>query len=84
MPSLLLVAAGLLLLYFLQYPYNLGRNYLTARKTGLPIIIVPIDQNAFLWMVISVPLRPILKVSLLRCSSKRATTSPCSNLWHTR
>lgn len=72
MPSLFLVIAGLLALYFVRFPYNLVRNYITARKTGLPIVVVPIDQNHFIWMVISVPLRPLLKVG---CTGLASTTS---------
>lgn len=59
------IIAGLLALYLMTFPYNLARNYITARKTGLPIIVVPIDQNHFIWMVTSVALRPIIKVRLL-------------------
>lgn len=62
MISLLTLIAGLLALYAIKWPYNLARNYIAAKKTGLPIIIVPIDQNNLLWMVTSVPLRPIFKV----------------------
>jgi cytochrome P450 len=62
MLSLLTIIASLLALYLARFPYNLARNYIKARKTGLPIIIVPIDQNHILWMVLSVPLRPIFKV----------------------
>lgn len=62
MLSLFTIIAGLLVLYLMTFPYNLARNYITARKTGLPIIVVPIDQNHFIWMVTSVSLRPIIKV----------------------
>lgn len=62
MLSFFAIVAGLLALYMVRFPYNLTRNYITARKMGLPIIVVPIDQNHFLWMIMSVPLRPILKV----------------------
>jgi hypothetical protein len=63
MLSLLSIIAGLLALYLARFPYKLAVNYIKARRTGLPIIIVPIDQNHFLWMVLSVPLRPVFKVS---------------------
>lgn len=62
MLSFFTIVAVLLALYMVRFPYNLTRNYITARKMGLPIIVVPIDQNHFLWMIMSVPLRPILKV----------------------
>jgi hypothetical protein len=63
MMSLLTILGGLLALYALTFPYNLARNYITARKTGLPIIVVPIDQGHPLWMVTCVPLRLTFKVS---------------------
>ena len=61
--SFLTILGSLLAVYLLSFPYKLARNYITARKTGLPIIIVPIDQNHPLWMVTCVPLRPTFKVS---------------------
>ena len=63
MLSLLTILGGLLALYALTFPYKLARNYITARKTGLPIIVVPIDQGHLLWMVVCVPLRATYKVS---------------------
>lgn len=63
MLSLLTIIGGLVALYLLRFPYKLARNYIVARKTGLPIIIVPIDHNHPIWMVASVPLRPTFKVS---------------------
>jgi hypothetical protein len=65
MLSLLAILGGLLAIYMLTFPYKLARNYITARKTGLPIIVVPIDQNHPLWMVTCVPLRPKFKVSII-------------------
>jgi hypothetical protein len=64
MISLLAILGGLLALYLIRFPYKLARNYIIARKTGLPIIVVPIDQNHPLWMVTCVPLRPTFKVSI--------------------
>jgi hypothetical protein len=72
MLSLLAILGGLLALYLATFPYKLARNYITARKTGLPIIIVPIDQNHPLWMVTCVPLRPKFKVSLCLSGSEHA------------
>lgn len=57
---------GILALYLIKFPYQLIRNYIKARKTGLPIIIVPIDQNHLVWMLTGVSLRPTFKVSLTR------------------
>lgn len=62
MLSLLTILGCLVALYIARFPYNLVRNYITARKLGLPIIIVPIDQHHIIWMLISVPLRPVFKV----------------------
>jgi hypothetical protein len=64
MLSLLTIVGCLVVLYLAKFPYNLARNYVTARKMGLPIIIVPIDQHNLVWMLVSVPLRPIIKVRL--------------------
>jgi len=63
MMSLLAILGSLLALYAITFPYSLARNYITARKTGLPIIVVPIDQGHPLWMVTCVPLRLTFKVS---------------------
>jgi hypothetical protein len=73
MLSLLAILGGLLALYLIKFPYKLVRNYITARKTGLPIIIVPIDQNHLLWMVTCVSLRPTFKVSIACLSSCQPT-----------
>ena len=62
MLSLLTIIGCLVALYLARFPYNLARNYIAARKMGLPIIIVPIDQHHLVWMLISVPLRPVFKV----------------------
>jgi len=62
MLSLFTIIGCLVALYLARFPYNLIRNYIAARKMGLPIIIVPIDQHHIIWMLISVPLRPVFKV----------------------
>lgn len=61
MPSITLLVACLGAAYFATFFVRLGRNYLIARKTRLPIVIVPWDQNHFLWMAASVPLMPHLR-----------------------
>ena len=63
MLSLLTILGCLLAIYVLSFPFKLARNYITARKMGLPIIIVPIDQGHPLWMATCVPLRLTFKVS---------------------
>jgi hypothetical protein len=49
-------------LYLMRWPYNLIRNYMAARKTGLPVVVIPIDQNDLIWMLLSVSLRPFFQV----------------------
>ena len=64
MPSIFLVCASLLAAYGASFIFNLVRNSLNARKTGFPSVVVPWDQNHFIWMVTSVPLRPVLHKTL--------------------
>ncbi|OQO07043.1 hypothetical protein B0A48_07609 [Cryoendolithus antarcticus] len=61
MPSILTIVAALLALCFLPWPYRFLRNFYYARKSGVPVIILPWDQDNPLWIVISVPLRPVLQ-----------------------
>jgi cytochrome P450 len=60
MPSLLIVVASLLLAYCGSLIYRLLSNLSNARKSGFPYLIIPWDQNQFIWMIVSVPLRPWL------------------------
>lgn len=64
MPSFATIALALLGIYLSSFIYKFGRNYLQARKSGLPYFCVPWDQNHFLWMIVSVPSRPFLKKHL--------------------
>ncbi|KAK4946175.1 hypothetical protein LTR10_014687 [Elasticomyces elasticus] len=41
--------------------YGLLRNYLAARKTGLPLFILPINIYNPIWMISLVPLNPLFK-----------------------
>ncbi|EXJ74386.1 uncharacterized protein A1O5_02682 [Cladophialophora psammophila CBS 110553] len=41
--------------------WNLFKNYLSARKTGLPIIVFPLNNYHPIWMIFSVPLRPLFE-----------------------
>lgn len=50
-----------ILLWTLTYPTRLLQNYLSARRTGLPLVICPIHPNNPIWMLLSVPLRPYLR-----------------------
>ena len=60
MPSFLAIVASLLLVYCSSLAYRLLVNLFAARKSGLPYLIIPWDQDHFIWMIISVPLRPWL------------------------
>lgn len=57
MPSLLVIAVTLLAAYAFTYIYTFIRNVINARKTGLPSIWVPWNQQHIVWMLISPPLR---------------------------
>lgn len=51
---------SILIIYCISLLYRISQNLLGAKRSGLPYIIIPWDQNSFLWMVVSVPLRPWL------------------------
>lgn len=53
-------------LWALSSLYSLVRNYLVARKTGLPIIVCPINNYNPLWMASGIPLNPLYKSILPR------------------
>jgi hypothetical protein len=46
-------------LYFLSSIYTLVNNYLIARKTGFHLDFCPVNPNNPLWMIFSIPLRPV-------------------------
>ncbi|KIW92230.1 uncharacterized protein Z519_07214 [Cladophialophora bantiana CBS 173.52] len=56
--SILLTLYGL---WVVSTLWNLFKNYLSARKTGLPIIIFPLNNYHPIWMIFSVPLRPLFE-----------------------
>ncbi|KAJ4422651.1 hypothetical protein N0V82_002655 [Gnomoniopsis sp. IMI 355080] len=60
MASTLAIVGSLLVIYCISLLYRILQNLLNAKRSGLPYIIIPWDQNSFLWMVVSVPLRPWL------------------------
>ncbi|RYP34305.1 hypothetical protein DL767_004299 [Monosporascus sp. MG133] len=64
MSALLKALGTLVLLYASSFLYGLIRNIYHARRIGLPVFVVPFDQNHFIWMAFSVPLRPFLKRNL--------------------
>lgn len=37
------------------------QTYHTARKTGFPICVVPVDFHSLVWRIVSVPLRPVFQ-----------------------
>jgi len=66
MPSFLTIVASLLLIYCSSLTYRLLVNLIDARKSGIPYVVIPWDQNAFFWMICSVPLRPWLTKNMPR------------------
>ncbi|KAI0968648.1 cytochrome P450 [Xylaria arbuscula] len=53
MPYVILVSSTLLLLFVSRMVYNLLRNIMNAWAIGVPMFIVPIDQNQLLWLILS-------------------------------
>lgn len=64
MTSFLTIVATLLFLYCFSLVYRLLVNLSNARKSGIPYLIIPWDQDNFFWLVLCVPLRPWLKKNL--------------------
>lgn len=64
MPSYVVIALALFGLYASTFVYTFILNYLHARKSNLPYVCVPWDQNHLFWMLASVPSRPFLKKHL--------------------
>jgi cytochrome P450 len=60
MPSFLIIVASLLFIYCSSLVYRLVVNFFDARKSGFPYLIIPWDQNHFLWMAAGGFLRPWL------------------------
>ena len=58
---LLNAAITLVGLYVSTLVYYFVRNFYYARKIGLPFILLPFDPNNIVWLLIGVPLKPILK-----------------------
>ncbi|KMU74305.1 hypothetical protein CISG_04654 [Coccidioides immitis RMSCC 3703] len=55
-----------IILYIFTILLKLLQNYQRARKIGLPIVFVPVDQSNILWIIISPIVRPLLKRYLPR------------------
>lgn len=64
MPSILAIVASLLTIYFTSLIYRFIVNLSKAKKSGFPYIIIPWNQNSFIWMIVSVPLRPWLNKTM--------------------
>ncbi|KAF2100319.1 cytochrome P450 [Rhizodiscina lignyota] len=75
MPPVVAAAAVACLVYVSVLVYRLCRNILNGRKTGLPVVVVPLDQNHILWMLLAVPCRPTLKRILPNFIWERITIS---------
>ncbi|KAK4897815.1 hypothetical protein LTR27_004587 [Elasticomyces elasticus] len=84
MPSLLIIAAGLVAVYCSTFVYCFFRNLVRARKSGLPIVVVPCDQNHWTWMLFSVPLRPQLQKYLPKSIWNRLALSIYGFEYHER
>ncbi len=50
------IVLGLYLLWVGSILYRLYTNYLAARKTGLPLIFLPVNHYNPIWMILSVPI----------------------------
>jgi hypothetical protein len=60
-PSLLVTVSFLVFLVFLSSAWGIFRNYLIARKVGLPIIILPISHENPIWMLTARHVMPFMK-----------------------
>lgn len=58
MASLLVVGVAIVTIYLSIFIYNLLRNLINARRSGLPYIIVPLDPNHTVWQLFSIPFLP--------------------------
>lgn len=59
-----LAIATVVLGYLVHWAWCLGRNYLAARSWGVPVLVCPLDPDAVPYVIIKVPLRPLLKALL--------------------
>lgn len=53
------VIVAISVLWAIWYLQALAANHLKARRTGFPIYISPVNQDNLLWLIFSVPLRPL-------------------------
>lgn len=59
-----LIISSLLAAWLGHWAWCLGRNYLAARSWGVPILVCPIDPDGIPYVILKVPMRPILKALL--------------------
>ena len=59
--AILPIVGGLILLYVLSYFATLYKHYREGRATGLPLVVCPINPDNIIYMIISVPIRPLLE-----------------------
>ena len=64
MPSISIILATAAAAYFFSFIYKLARNFINAKRSGLPYIVIPWDQNHLVWIITCVPLRPWFKRNL--------------------
>jgi hypothetical protein len=53
------VLFGLVATAIVWYGSLLLANYRLARKSGFPVLLMPVDKSNIFWMIFSVPLRPV-------------------------
>jgi hypothetical protein len=80
MASILLGLAILTATLLSTYIYTFFKNVIAGRKSGLPVIPLPVTPNAILWMVVAVPLRPWLKERLPEFIYRRLVLGMSTNL----
>jgi len=62
---------ALLLLFPLWYLSSLPHNYILARRTGLPIVLSPVNPANPLWLVFAATYQPLLARYLPGCVYRR-------------
>ncbi|EPS36901.1 hypothetical protein H072_9505 [Dactylellina haptotyla CBS 200.50] len=59
--AILRILGLVFLTYTLSQIFKLLRNLQKAHKLGIPVVTIPVAQDNPIWMIISIPLRPLLK-----------------------
>ncbi|KAK5166540.1 uncharacterized protein LTR77_008083 [Saxophila tyrrhenica] len=75
MPSILLAFAVLVTAYASTFVYRFTRGWIDGRKTGFPLVLLPLDPNWLPWMIVSVPWRKWLQKNLPRSIYQRVVLS---------